>query len=215
MRNYIALITILVSLSCTKTNIKVNETSNIIKETPQQVKFRALGNKNLTLCNFPKHWVVQVFDEGEPMTKEDSLHKKNMEQLDFFDDIKGRLVKDNKYEKVLLEDNKKEKVDSLFLIDSYSIENKQIVYLKYYKTINDSNYDFPPSEKNIDVLIYDKNNLVKRLNVYSSKNYPSIVEKKIGYLDELGTLFMKTFEIDEEGVTSTTNKTINCKEYLK
>ncbi|OPC65924.1 MULTISPECIES: hypothetical protein [Weeksellaceae] len=215
MRNYIALITVLVFLSCTKTNVKVNDTSNTINETKQQLKFRALGNKNLSLFNFPKHWTVQVFDEGEPMTKEDSLYQKNMDQLDFFDDIKGKSINDNTYKKALLDSDKKEKIDSLFLIDSYSIENKQIVYLKYYKTINDSNYDFPPSEKNIDVLIYDQNNLVKRLNVYSSKNYPSIVEKKIGYLDELGTLFMKTFEIDEEGVTSTTNKTINCKEYLK
>lgn len=215
MRNYIALITILVFLSCTKNNIKVNETCNTIKETTRQLKFRPLGNKNLSLFNFPKHWTVQVFDEGESMTREDSLHKKNMEQVDFFDDIKGKSIKDNTYKKALLDNDKKEKIDSLFLIDSYSIENKQIVYLKYYKTINDSNYDFSPSEKKIDVLIYDQNNLIKRLNVYSSKNYPSIVEKKIGYLDELGMLFMKTFEIDEEGVTSTTNKTINCKEYLK
>lgn len=100
MRNYIALITILVFLSCTKNNIKVNETCNTIKETTRQLKFRPLGNKNLSLFNFPKHWTVQVFDEGESMTREDSLHKKNMEQVDFFDDIKGKSIKDNTYKKV-------------------------------------------------------------------------------------------------------------------
>lgn len=215
MRNHIALLTILVFLSCTKTNVKVKDTSNLIKDTSQNLKFRELGNKNLTLFNFPKRWTVQLFEAGEPMTKTDSLNQKNMEKLDFFDDVNGKFLKSDTYNKELLGANQKEKIDSLFLIDSFSLKNKQIIYVKYFKTIHDLDYDFPQSEKNIDILIYNQNSLVKRLNVYSNKNYPSIVEKKIGYINEEGILSMKTFEIDEEGVTATTNKTINCKEYLK
>ncbi|MCX8523671.1 hypothetical protein OF897_07015 [Chryseobacterium formosus] len=209
MRSYITIL-FLFLLACNKSSRNTNQSFNLKNKSEQKIEFTEIGNKNLPLFNFPKRWYVQVYDEAPPMNREDSANQKKMEQLDFFDEVKCKIINKNKYNEILM--NKKEKLDSLFLIDSISIANRRLLYIKYYKTLN---YDSSPKEKGIDILIYDKNRLVKRINAYSNKSYPYAVEKKVGYLDKSGILYTKTFEIDEEGVSYVKSEKINCNDFLK
>ncbi|MFC6269785.1 hypothetical protein [Frigoriflavimonas asaccharolytica] len=214
MKNYI-IILCFVFTSCGKIEIQSNENNKLKYDTVQNKEFVEIGNKNLPLTVFPKKWYVQADEEEISMSKKDSVNQNKMEQLDFFDEVHGKLISTDMYTMFLIDKSKNEKLDSLFLINSFSISNKEIFYVKYYKSLDDTNYDYPPKEKNIDILIFTEKKLRKRIPVYSNKSYPYAVEKKVGYLNKLGILHVKTFEIQEEGVIYVKEETIDCREYLK
>ena len=78
-----------------------------------------------------------------------------------------------------------------------------------------SEYDFPPSQQNVDILFYYKNKFQKKINIYREINYPFSVNVKFGYLNKLGILNTKSFKIDEEGVSFVESNTFNCRDYIK
>ncbi|MFP3590568.1 hypothetical protein [Chryseobacterium sp. SIMBA_038] len=162
--------------------------------------FKEIGDKNLLSIKFPQQWKTRPYNEMPPITESDSLNEVNLNSLDYFDNVKAKRISNiSRFQNLLLE--KDQIIDSLFLIDSLSVGNNSFIYLKSYKTVNSKNYDFPPTIKEINILVFDHTKFKTKLNVYSKKSYPFAVELKLGYFTKSGILYTKEFKTDEEGTT--------------
>lgn len=213
MRNYLIIVVAIFSIACTK--IK-NENSVNIKTNISNSNnpFKEIGNPLLPSTKFDEKWYVQIYNEAQPMSENDSLNQKKLNALNFFDSIVGKEIKNNQYKQNLIDKNTA-KIDSIFLIDSAIFGNKRLFYIKSYKTMSGEGYDFPPTEKNIDLLVYENKVLFKKINIYSDANYPFAKKLTIGYLNKMGILYTKYFDIDEEGVVFSNEKQEDLRKVLK
>lgn len=203
----------MIIISCSKNNSQKNiELSKTIIENEEN-QFKEIGDSLLISYDFPKHWYNQIYNEGTPMSKNDSINQQKFDRLTFFDNIKGLKLKKIKPE--YLENEKNIKLDSAFVFDSLKLGNNKLLYIKAYNTLLYSEYDFPPSQQNVDILFYYKNKFQKKINIYREINYPFSVNVKFGYLNKLGILNTKSFKIDEEGVSFVESNTFNCRDYIK
>lgn len=203
----------MIIISCSKNNSQKNiELSKTIIENEEN-QFKEIGDSLLISYDFPKHWYNQIYNEGTPMSKNDSINQQKFDRLTFFDNIKGLKLKKIKPE--YLENEKNVKLDSAFVFDSLKLGNNKLLYIKAYNTLLYSEYDFPPSQQNVDILFYYKNKFQKKINIYREINYPFSVNVKFGYLNKLGILNTKSFKIDEEGVSFVESNTFNCRDYIK
>lgn len=203
----------MIIISCSKNNSQKNiELSKTIIENEEN-QFKEIGDSLLISYDFPKHWYNQIYNEGTPMSKNDSINQQKFDRLTFFDNIKGLKLKKIKPE--YLENEKNIKLDSAFVFDSLKLGNNKLLYIKVYNTLLYSEYDFPPSQQNVDILFYYKNKFQKKINIYREINYPFSVNVKFGYLNKLGILNTKSFKIDEEGVSFVESNTFNCRDYIK
>lgn len=179
--------------SCNK-HIEINNS------TKKSFQFTEIGKKEITEVKFPDYWNTQIYSDSEapPMTKEAVNYEEKLNALDYFDSVKGRLIKTKIYNNFLTKKN--QKIDSLFILDSISNKDMTFIYIKSYKTEN-GNYEFPPTFQEIDMLIFSKSNFKEKVNIYSYRNYPYAVGMRLGYLNRQGDLYIKEFEIDEEKTT--------------
>ncbi|MFC3158341.1 hypothetical protein SAMN05443633_12227 [Chryseobacterium arachidis] len=212
MKSYLIITLATFSIACTK--IKNNPSENINITNKNIYSFKEIGNSLLPSTKFAKKWYVQIYNESDPMSKSDSLNQKQLENLDFFDSITGKKVINKQFESDLLYTTK-EKIDSVFQIGTSNFENKKLYYIKSYKTIYQKEYDFPPTEKRIDLLVYEDNKLFKKINIYSAVSYPFAKKLTIGYLNKFGILYTKSFSIDEEGVVFLNEQQQNLNKSLK
>lgn len=95
------------------------------------------------------------------------------------------------------------RLDSIFIVDSISNKKQSFIYLKTFKTIDDSNYDFPPAVHQIDILVFENSQFSRKLNIYTKKSYPFAIDLKLGYFNKDGNLFTKEFKTDEENTIFT------------
>ncbi|MBB6369171.1 hypothetical protein [Chryseobacterium shigense] len=213
MKNYLIIILAILSIACIKTKKEITENTTNIKNKDDK-PFREIGNSLLLTTKFAKKWYVQIYNEAEAMSKNDSLNQNNLEKLDFFDSMISKKIINLQYEKDLVDKNTS-KIDSIFVIDSANLGNKKLFYVKSYKTIIEKGYDFPPTEKSIDLLVYKNNILFKKVNIYSDISYPFAKKINLGYLNTLGILYTKSFNIDEEGVNFLGEKQQDLNKLLK
>lgn len=178
--------------SCNK---KIN--SEIDHSEKETFQFTEIGRKAIPELKFPNYWNTQVYSDSEalPMTKEARYYEDKLNDLDYFESIKGRLTKTKIYDHLLTEKN--QIVDSLFILDSISNKNTSFIYIKSYKT-ETGNYEFPPKFKEIDLLIFSDSKFKRKVNIYSYRDYPYAVGMRLGYLNRDGDLYLKEFEVDEE-----------------
>ena len=154
----------MIIISCSKNNSQKNiELSKTIIENEEN-QFKEIGDSLLISYDFPKHWYNQIYNEGTPMSKNDSINQQKFDRLTFFDNIKGLKLKKIKPE--YLENEKNIKLDSAFVFDSLKLGNNKLLYIKAYNTLLYSEYDFPPSQQNVDILFYYKNKFQKKINIY-------------------------------------------------
>ena len=182
--------------SCeTKNSKKTN--LDFTNSTKKPFQFTEIGRKEMLDVKFPNYWNTQTYSDSEapPMTEEAVYFEQKLNDLDYFDSVEGRLVKSKFYNNFLTEKN--QKIDSLFILDSISNKEISFVYIKSYKTEN-GKYDWPPTFQEIDLLIFSKSKFKKKVNIYSSQNYPFAVGMRLGYLNREGDLFVKEFDTDEE-----------------
>lgn len=182
--------------SCEKKNLK-NSNLGITNSTKKTFQFTEIGRKEILDVKFPDYWNTQTYNDSEapPMTKEAVYFEEKLNDLDYFDSVKGRLIKTKFYNTFLTEKN--QKIDSLFILDSISNKDISFVYIKSYKTEN-GQYDWPPTFQEIDLLIFSKSKFKEKVNIYSCQNYPFAVGMRLGYLNREGDLFVKEFDTDEE-----------------
>lgn len=182
--------------SCeTKNSKKTN--LHFTNSTKKTFQFTEIGRKEIINVKFPNYWNTQTYSDSEapPMTKEAVYFEKKLNDLDYFESVGGRLIKTKFYNNFLTAKN--QKIDSLFILDSISNKEISFVYIKSYKTENGT-YDWPPTFQEIDLLIFLKSKFKKKVNIYSSQNYPFAVGMRLGYLNREGDLFIKEFDTDEE-----------------
>jgi len=179
-----------------------NKISHIEKDklTKKTFHFMEIGRKDISEVQFPDYWNIQAYSDSEapPMTKEALYFEEKLNDLDYFDSVKGRLIKTKIYNNLLTKKN--QKIDSLFVLNSISNKDITFVYIKSYKTEN-GNYEIPPTFQDIDLLIFSKSKFKEKVNIYSYRNYPYAVGMRLGYLNNQGDLFVKEFETDEEKTT--------------
>lgn len=203
MKNLIPLLLFLSIISCEKNNRadKITESEN------QPFQFAEIGNKELLTTKFPQQWKVHIYESSLPVSKSDETHESNLNKLDYFETVQGKSAKNKNYNSILSE--KGIRVDSIFVIDSISNKKQSFVYLKSFKTMEDPDYDFPPTVKQIDILVFEGSQFLRKLNIYAEKNYPFAVDIKLGYFNKEGDLVTKEFQTDEESTTFT--KEERCK----
>lgn len=179
--------------SCNKHIDKNNSTEKVFQ-------FMEIGRKDISEVQFPDYWNIQAYNdiEAPPITKEAHYFEEKLNDLDYFDSVKGRLIKTKIYNNLLTKKNKK--IDSLFVLDSISNKDITFVYIKSYKTEN-GNYEIPPTFQEIDLLIFSKSKFKEKVNIYSYQIYPYAVGMRLGYLNNQGDLFVKEFKTDEEKTT--------------
>ncbi|SHG29009.1 hypothetical protein [Chryseobacterium vrystaatense] len=161
----------------------------------------------MVTTKFPQQWKIDPYENSPPTTESDAVNEFNLNKLDYFDSMKGILLQNRKYISLLSE--KKIRIDSIFVIDSISNNKHSFVYLKVFKTIEDLNYDFPATIKQIDVLVFDNSKFLRKLNIYTKKNYPFAVDLKLGYFNKDGNLFIKQFKMDEKSTIFTKEEQFN------
>ena len=83
----------MIIISCSKNNSQKNiELSKTIIENEEN-QFKEIGDSLLISYDFPKHWYNQIYNEGTPMSKNDSINQQKFDRLTFFDNIKGLKLK--------------------------------------------------------------------------------------------------------------------------
>ncbi|RNA62655.1 hypothetical protein D1631_12265 [Chryseobacterium nematophagum] len=198
MKYYIMSILLIILTTECKENHQVGKK---IENENQLFQFIEMGSKELQTTKFPKQWKIHPYEDSAPVSESDVINESNLNKLDYFDSVKGKLLKDRKYNSILKE--KGTRIDSIFVIDSAYNKNRSFVYLKTFKTIEDSSYDFPPTVKQIDILIFQNSKFLRKLNIYNKKSYPFAIDLKLGYFNKDGNLFTKEFKIDEESTIAT------------
>jgi len=164
-------------------------------------QFTEIGSKKLIITKFPPQWRIHPYESSFPISESDMINESNLNKLDYFTDVKGNLVENRNYIPFITE--KGFRLDSTFVVDSISHKNQSFVYLKTFKTIEDPNYDFPPTVHQIDILVFINSQFSQRLNIYTKKSYPFAIYLKLGYFDKGGNLFTKEFKTDEENTKFT------------
>ncbi|MBD3906221.1 hypothetical protein NAL32_16505 [Chryseobacterium sp. Ch-15] len=187
-------------LATTITGCKKNYPVDEKKEN-QLFQFTEIGSKELITTKFPSQWRIHPYESSFPISESDRINESNLNKLDYFDNVKGRLVKNRNYISFIKE--KGIRLDSTFVVDSISNKNRLFVYLKTFKTIEDPSYDFPPTVNQIDILIFENSQFSQKLNVYTKKSYPFAIDLKLGYFNKDGNLFTKEFKTDEENTIFT------------
>lgn len=217
MKNNIALFCIVVLVSCSgnQATKHAQHDDERIKTNIEDKQFNEVGDSLLVAYDFPEKWYNGVFDEGHAMSKNDSVIQQKFDKLDFFDKINGKKKLGNNAGKEYMETKKNVKIDSIIEFDSSKIGHNKLVYIKSYKTFLDTTYDFPPTERSVDILFYHNNKFQKKVNVYKEVNYPFSVDVKLGYLNKNGILTTKKFEIYEESVNYIGTKTEDLNKFLK
>ncbi|WP_312076614.1 hypothetical protein [Chryseobacterium sp.] len=191
MKHYLAVVLLIFLLISCKNSTETNP-----KITNNQFHFIEIGLTEIKTTKFPTQWNVGSYDESPSISKEDIDLEQKLNDLDYFDSIKGKSLKSKIYDSLLKESN--QKIDSVFIIDSLSNKNTSFIYVKSFKTLNDNSYEFPPKIHEIDILVFSKSKFKKKINIYSDKNFPFFVDLKLGYLDKKGNLYIRQFETDEE-----------------
>lgn len=160
--------------------------------------FKELGNKEIQTSNFPNKWKTGIYEE---VNKKDSMFNKKLNQLTEF--YYEHYKKSNKIENVkpyqFILENDSLKIDSLWLIDKFFKDDYCFEYIKYQQSLKDNiSYDFAYQKESIDIIIYQNNSFLRKINLYLEENFSYTVKFKLGYLDKKGNLYVKIFYIDEE-----------------
>lgn len=190
------IISLLLIITGCKKNYQVDE-----KKENQLFQFTEIGNKEIITTKFPHQWRTAPYESSVPLSESDMINESILNKLDYFDNIKGKLVRNRNYISFIMEQGIR--LDSTFVVDSISNKSQSFVYLKTFKTIEDSNYDFPPTVHQIDVLVFENSQFSQRLNIYTKKSYPFAIDLKLGYFNKDGNLFTKEFKTDEENTVFT------------
>ena len=190
LKNFIWVFILL--LSCDK---KLNY--EVENSTTKPFQFVEIGSKEICEIVFPESWDIRTYSDSEapPMTKEAAYFEEKLNDLDYFESTKGRIVKSKFYDKIFYKEN--QKIDSLFILDSISNKNTSFVYVKSFKTEN-GNFEFPLKLREIDLLIFFNSKLKEKINIYSYRDYPYAIGMRLGHLSDRGDLYLKDFEVDEE-----------------
>lgn len=186
---------VIVITGCKK-NSQIDE-----KKENQLFHFTEIGSKEIITTKFPHQWKIDPYQSSVAISEYDIINESILNKLDYFDNVKGKLVKNRNYISFITE--KGIRLDSTFVVDSISNKNQSFVYLKTFKTIKDPNYDFPPTVHQIDILIFENSQFSKKINIYTKKSYPFAIDLKLGYFSKDGNLFTKEFKIDEENTIFT------------
>ncbi|KQR94390.1 hypothetical protein ASG01_00430 [Chryseobacterium sp. Leaf180] len=221
MKMYRILLGLFSIISCQKNidlhlqnNSSDNEKS---KNEDSTYLFKTIGVGSLKNYNFPKEWRVNTYDdENSQVKKEDLDAQKRLEEIDYFNTIKGvkNEVLNVNYSSFIKKDSvlNLAKVDSLFVIDSRkTLNNKEIKIFKTVATLNNDQYDSPINIYKIDLVLFNKNNVVNSINIYSEIDFPYSTKQNICYLDETGQLFCRKFSIGEEKVINSGSYKVDSK----
>ena len=170
-----------------------NKHIEIDNSTSKIFQFTEIGRKEISEVKFPEYWNTQAHSDSEalPMTKEALYFEKKLNDLDYFDSVKGRLIKTKIYNNLLTKKN--QKIDSLFILDSISHKDITFVYIKSYKSEN-GNYEFPPTFQEIALLIFSKCKFKEKLNTLKT-------ETVLNYDHEMG--FAVSYPPAGTGITDT------------
>lgn len=196
MKYCIMVILLIITTTGCKKNYQVDK-----KIENQLFQFTEIGSKELLTTKFPQQWRVHPYENSFPISESDTINESNLNKLDYFDNVKGKLLKNKKYISFMTE--KRIRLDSIFVIDSISNKKQSFIYLKTFKTIEDPNYDFPPTVHQIDILVFENSQFSRKLNIYTKKSYPFAIDLKLGYFNKDGNLFTKEFKTDEESTIFT------------
>lgn len=183
-------------IACQETGVKSVKAAQKIEE---KFSFSEIGNSKIKTATFPNAWPVQIYNDSPPISAQDSIFEVQLNNLDYSYGLRGKKSAIKTYQTDIL-GKKNQKIDSLFVLDSLTNGNISFVYVKSFRTVLDPNYDFPPTIEDIDIIIYNKAKFKKKINIYSTENYPFFVTLNLGYLSKNGNLYMKYFEFDEEKI---------------
>ena len=193
MKHTLSIIVLFFMVSCEENSQK---SSSQIRNSDHIFSFREIGDPQIGMVKFPPEWLVHIYHDSPMISKQDSLNQMNLDNLDYFSQVNDKRVYNlEKYNNIVNEEN--QKIDSLFIIDSIRNGQNSFVYVKSFKSLLDANYDFPPKIQEIDILIYDQGKYRRKLNIYSSRNFPYEVDLKLGYFNSEGILHTKEFELNE------------------
>lgn len=212
MKSYLILFSLFSILSCQKNSdltLQNNSSDNEKSKTEDSTHvFKTIGVSSIKDYNFPKEWLVNTYDnESSQIKKADLDAQKKLEEIDYFNKIKGSKneASTNNYSNFIKKDSllNLSKVDSLFVIDSRKIKSdKEIKIFKTVATRIDDQYDTPINIYKIDLVLFDKNNIVNSINLYSEIDFPYSTRQNICCLDKNGQVFCRKFSIGEEKVIS-------------
>lgn len=221
MKKYVIVLSVFSFFSCKKNaNLLIKndlQHQDIVKNNNSVIQFKTIGDIAIKKFVFPKKWIVNTYDdENIKLKKEDVDAQKKLEEVDYFNKIKGSKNENSNsnFSTFIRKDSLLNiaKVDSLFIINSKSLDDdKKLLFLKTISTLNNDEYDSPINIYKIDMVLFNKNIPVKGINIYSEIDYPSQTKQKICYLDENGNLYCKKFNIYEGKVLSESLKEIDTK----
>jgi len=212
MKTHLILLFLFGILSCQKNNelaVKTNSSENEKSETADSTHlFKTIGMSSIKDYDFPKEWRVDTYEAGKSqLGKKDLEAQKKLEEIDYFNKIKAvkNEISDTNYLQFVKKDSllRLSKVDSLFVLDSRKVQgNRETKIFKTIATLNDDQYDAPITIYKIDMVLFDKNNVVNSINLYSEIDFPYSTRQNICYLDKNGKLFCRKFSIGEEKVVN-------------
>jgi hypothetical protein len=154
-----------------------------------------IGAPEIVNTEFPDLWSIETSE----VTKQDSINQLNFEKINYFDRLNGSKIEEVKKYRRLLVDNG-ETLDSLILLNSYFINNQRFEYVATYKTKQEKTHIYPLKINELSIVRFNKNDPEKKILVYSSRVSDYSIATKIGYLDSLGKLTMKEFNVEEINV---------------
>lgn len=221
MKKYVIILGVFSFCSCKKNDNLViknaTQHQDIKKNNDSIIQFKTIGNIAIKNFVFPKEWSVNTYDdESIKLKKEDIDAQKKLEEVDYFNKIKGSKNENlnSNFSNFIKKDSLLNiaKVDSLFVIDSKFFDSdKKLLFLKTISTLDNGEYDSPINIYKIDMVLFNKTIPLKSINIYSEIDYPSETKQKICYLDQNGKLYCKQLKIEEGKVLFKSLKEIDTK----
>lgn len=150
--------------------------------------------------------------------KEDLDYQKVFADLDYFDAINGKKLVDRSFFNTYVKNDsilRLSKIEKFDLLDSIEINTKKIFYIKSKAVIDNGEYDMPLIINKIDLVMFNKSEFYKSINIYLELNYPYSTIQNLGYLSNKGILYYKKFKIDEDKTYYFGMSKINVDEYFK
>lgn len=198
--------------SCKNEQIEKNEKNS-------EFIYKEIGKISIMNTNFPNEWFVNTYDDlSKKIKKEDLNYQKVFADLDYFDAINGKKLVDRSFFNTYVKNDsilRLSKIEKFDLLDSIEINTKKIFYIKSKAVIDNGEYDMPLIINKIDLVMFNKSEFYKSINIYLELNYPYSTIQNLGYLSNKGILYYKKFKIDEDKTCYFGMSKINVDEYFK
>ncbi|MFH6966957.1 hypothetical protein [Flavobacterium sp. FlaQc-28] len=215
------LITLVASCNNKSENTSSGKNEVIVdgQEKNETIPYKEFGKSSILNIEFPKEWEINTYEDTVKKIKKEDLDFQNkFAALDYFKDKGGKNVIDKTFFYNYIKNDsllKLSKIESFSLLDSIIINQKKLFYIKTSSSIDSQDYEMPLVVSKIDLVMFNKNEFNKSVNLFLEVDYPYSTKQNIGYLDNNGIVYYKKFKIDEDKTYYLGMSKINLNEYFK